>query len=177
MARPFRPCHVIYMEMKLKFRKRSWHQGKLIWFRNDCLLLVSFISVKACASHKTPQRTHADTHAHRALFYCLAQCGYIRITQEDDSSHLSVCCGIDWSQETELILLLLLLFCCLFWINLIGFFRCLLLFLLLHFHPLNFYFLLPPAHYNAPALHCVISPLLQCILEYHRIWSLILMMR
>lgn len=49
-----------------------------IWFRNDCLLLVSFITVsKACASPETPQRKHTATHAYPASFYCLAHCGYI----------------------------------------------------------------------------------------------------
>lgn len=51
-----------------------------------------------------------------------------------------------------------------------------LVFLLLHSHPLNFCF--PTAHDNFLALSIVSSLLCpQCIMEHHRIWSLILMMR
>lgn len=112
---------------------------------NDCLLLVSFISVKACASRKTPQRTHAATHAHRALFYCLAHCGYIRHMQKKrkKKSTLLICllwCWLitrNWNYFAFAFVVLLFI-CVFFLINPEDFFWCLLLFLLLHFHPLNF---------------------------------------
>lgn len=166
----------------------SWHREeplKFIWSRDDCLLLVSFISVKACASHKTPQRTHAATHAICALFYFAwlavgtnnKKQTKIIIKKKQTLICLFVVLAIDRVQETKIILLLLSLFCCLFFINPKDFIWCLLLFLLLHSHSLNFVSTSPLTITSLlfPLYH--LSTLLQRILEYRRIWSLILMMR
>lgn len=154
----------------------SWHQEEpleFIWSRSDCLLLVSFISVKACASHKTPQRTHTATHAHLALLCCLAHRGYKRITQKKKKNLSFVCCGVDWSQETVIILLLLLLFCSFFLFINLRFFLMPFVVFAAPFSSPEFYFHLP-AHYNFPALHCVIS-LLSCNASWNTtgygVWS------
>jgi len=129
--------------MKLKYRKRCCPDIKRIhWssFGLDmtacclCLLLV-LQPVPAIRPHNV----HTQLHMHIVLCsIAWLIVGTYELCKKDDSSHLFVCCGIDWSQETELVLLLLLLFCRLFCINPIDIFWCFLLFLLLHFHPLNF---------------------------------------
>lgn len=83
-----------------------------VLFGDDCLLLVSFNNSRACASHKTPQRTHGAAGAHHALVCCLAHCGHTRIRQRKQIG-LFVVALIDY-KNLQLFCFLLLLFCYLF---------------------------------------------------------------
>lgn len=73
-----------------------------------------------------------------------------------------------WSQECVIIFALAIIFSVGFSLLISDFNRCFVLFLLLRFHPLIFlffYFLHFFLFINFPAIHCVISLPLQCILE------------
>lgn len=145
--------------------------------------LCLFLIVEKPVPVIRPHNVHTEAHMHTVLWpVAWLNVGSPKIMQKNTCMFVV---ALVYHNKLYLFLyffafaLIVLLFVS--FVNPIDFFWCLLLFLLLHFHPLTFISASrpPPAHYNFPAIHCVISPLLSrnASWNYHRTWSLTLMMR